>query len=188
MSVGSIAYVAVFRYKDISPDRPEARLMWDTESGLVNFQGGYAHTPDSGWLGSCGIKKFREWNMARQADLAFGRFTDVQSRWRDLSPEDSFRLARRGFSYTGIDPDCKQHSWTSDSAMMLNGSNLVVGNTYPWVARIWFLRWQLMEVKLSDGALQLQYFLLSETWNAADESGPEDGVDIDEAQALIDAE
>jgi hypothetical protein len=171
MSDGSIAYVAVFRYKDISPDRPEARLLWDTGSGLVKFQIGFDLTPESGWVGSCGIKKFTEWNMALPADLAFGRSIDVQFRF---SPEDSFRLARRGFSYIGIDPDCDQHSWTSDSATIFYGPNLVAGNTYPWVARIWFLRWQLMEVKLSDGALQLQYFLLSETWNAADESGPEE--------------
>ena len=188
MSVGTIAYVAVFRYKDTNPERPEARLMWDTDSGLVNFQSGYAHTPESGWLGSCAIKNFRERDMIRCPLLACGRYIDVVFRWRDIIPEDGFRLARRGFSYIGIDPVCNQHSWTSNSAMMVDGLNQRPGNIYPWVARIWFLRWQLMEVKISDGSLQLQYCLVRDVDESVDESDPNDGIDIDEAQALIDAE
>jgi len=98
----------------------------------------------------------------------------------EISPEDSFRLARRSFFYTGVDPLSKQHSWTSDSAMMINGVDRRPGHTYPWVARIWFLGWQLMDVKLSEGALHLEHCLLNEC-------GPDD-VDIDEAQALVEAE
>jgi len=85
MSLGCqpLAYVAVFRYKDIHPDRPEAVLMIDTDSGLVNFQSGYTGLW-SGWQGGSAIKNFKDRNMVRCPRLAFGTFMDVQFRWRDL--------------------------------------------------------------------------------------------------------
>jgi len=46
--------------------------------------------------------------------------------------------------------------------------------------QVWFLHWQLMDMKLSEGALHLEHCLLNEC-------GPDD-IDIDEAQALVEAE
>ena len=106
MSLGCqpLAYVAVFRYqkppktpsqklsKDTLPDRPEAVLMIDTDSGLVNFQSGYTGTL-SGWQGGSAIKNFKERHMARCPQLAFGTFMDVQFRWRDLGQPFYLRVA-----------------------------------------------------------------------------------------------